>query len=244
MALVSSDFFEEDELAGWGGSSKESLNTAWLKRLRAGPDPEHSDIDVAVALMDIVHDDLLKFGTGGGEVLSDEEMRVAIRTLQAVTARCGESFKLPFRDHTGWKAYWLRNNGYGSWQARRELLSELFDEPTAGLEAMQDKSTAAILADSISPREQFGWPAVDTEIGELRRHFREARTPQDYREVGNDCTHVLEKLTAHVYDSSIHTPEGEEEPPCRKRRCESRRTSKSDFAEQITNDCVPWLVPP
>lgn len=216
MALVSSDFFEEDEFNGWDGARRESLNTAWLERLRQRPDPEHPDVDVAVALMDLVHNDLLLFGTGGGESLSNEEMRVAIRTLRAVTTRCGEAFKLPFRDHSSWKAYWLKNEGYGSWQARRELLSDLFDEFTARLEAMQDESTASALADSISPHELLGWPAVDTEIGELRRHFREGRTPQDYRGVGNDCVHVLEALSAQVYDSELDTPEGEEDPPVQK----------------------------
>ena len=74
MALVSSDFFEEDEFSGWGGSKTESLNAAWLERLRQQPDPEHSDVDVAVALMDLVHTDLLLFGTSGGESLADEEI--------------------------------------------------------------------------------------------------------------------------------------------------------------------------
>lgn len=216
MDLVSSDFFEEDEFSGWGGSKTESLNTAWLERLRQQPDPEHSDVDVAVALMDLIHNDLLLFGTSGGESLADEEIRVAIRTLRAVTTRCGEAFKLPFRDHSTWKGYWLKNDGYGSWQARRELLSALFDEATASLEAMQDQSTASTLADSISPRERLGWSAVDTEIGELRRHFREGRTPQDYRGVGNDCVHVLEALSRHIYQPELHTPEGEEDPPVQK----------------------------
>ena len=222
MALVSSDFFEEDEFNGWGGAKRESLNTAWLERLRQRPDSEHRDVDVAVALMDLVHNDLLLFGTGGGEALSDEEMRVAIRTLRAVTTRCGEQFKLPFRDHLSWKAYWLKNDGYGSWQARRELLSDLFDEFTARLEAKQDKSTASTLADSVSSHEVLGWPTVDTEIGELR-HFREGRTPQDYRGVGNDCVHVLEALSAQVYDSALDTPMGEGEPPVQKTKLRLER---------------------
>ena len=213
VTLVSSDFFEEDEFDGWGGARRESLNTAWLERLRRRPEPEHSDVDVAVALMDLVHNDLMLFGTSGGESLSDEEMRIAVRTLRAVTSRCGEEFKLPFREHSSWKAYWLKNDGYGSWQARRELLSGLFNDATARLEAMQDQSIASTLADSISPHEMLGWPAVDTEIGELRRHFREGRTPQDYRGVGNDCTHVLEALSKHVYESDIHTPDDEDDPP-------------------------------
>ncbi len=48
MTLTSSDFLVEEEVPdGWGGSStSESLNTRWLDALRAGPDAEHSDIDI------------------------------------------------------------------------------------------------------------------------------------------------------------------------------------------------------
>jgi hypothetical protein len=166
--------------------------------------------------MDLIHDDLMRSGTGGGEVLPDTDMRTAIRTLEVVTARCGQHFKLPFRDHTRWKTWWVRNGAYGSWQARRELLSDLFDGASATLMASQDRLLSSTLADSVSPHEQLGWPRVDTELGELRRHFREARTPQDYRGVGNDCVHVLEALSAHVYDSDAYTPEGEDDPPVQK----------------------------
>lgn len=218
MTLTSSDFFNEvQEPDGWGGfATSESLNTEWLDRLRAAPDPDHSDVDVAVALMDLVHDDLMRSGTAGNEALSDADMRTATRTLAAVTKRCGHPFILPFRDHAGWKTWWVRNGAHGSWQARRVLLSDLFDEITAKLLTTQDQSLDTSLADSISPYDQLGWPQVDTELGELRRHFREAKTPQDYRAVGNDCVHVFEALSAHVYSPVAHTPEGEADPPVKK----------------------------
>jgi hypothetical protein len=92
-------------------------------------------------------------------------------------------------------------------------LSDLFDEASARLEELQDQSLSSQLADSISPHEQLGWLRVDTEIGELRRHFRAARTVQDYRAVGNDCVHALEALSGQVYESDLHTPDGEEDPP-------------------------------
>lgn len=212
--LTTSDFFVEDEPWAPPGASG-GLNIPWLEALRSQPDPEHADVDVAVALMDLVHQDLLSSGTDGSEALTNGDMRTAIRTLQAVTARCGQPFKLPFRDHSSWKTYWLKKGASGSWQARRVLLSELFDDATAKLEALQDQSAASTLADAISPHDQLGWPSIDTEIGELRRHFREAKTPQDYRGVGNDCVHVLEALSSHVYDSAF-TPSGETDPPVQK----------------------------
>jgi len=65
----------------------------------------------------------------------------------------------------------------------------------------------------ISPYQRTGWGAVDEEIGELRRHFQAARTPQDYRAVGNDCVFVTEALSRQVYDASRHLRVGETEPP-------------------------------
>ena len=47
----------------------------------------------------------------------------------------------------------------------------------------------------------------------MRRHFTSARTPQDYRNVGNDCVTVLEALSRQVYDPDKHLRDGEDEPP-------------------------------
>ena len=226
MSLTSNDFFVEVVSPHpWGGepTTSEGFDIERVEKLRAAPDPSHSDVDVALALMDLVHDDLMRSGTGGGEQLDDDEMRMAIRALASVTARCGLEFKLPFRDHATWKTWWLKNGAYGSWQARRELLSDLFDGPSAKLMAAQDRAVESSLADSVSPYDQVGWPRVDTEIGELRRHFREGRTPQDYRAVGNDCVHALEALSQHVYKPALHTPEGEEDPPVQKTKLRIER---------------------
>lgn len=60
-----------------------------------------------------------------------------------------------------------------------------------------------------TPRE--GWPRVDQEISELRRHFESASTAQDYSNVGNDCVSTLEALSATAYDRDRHGREGEAE---------------------------------
>lgn len=65
----------------------------------------------------------------------------------------------------------------------------------------------------MSIHNRTGWPEVDKEISELRRHFQGARTAQDYRSVGLDCVAVTESLGAQVYDPAKHLREGEEEPP-------------------------------
>jgi hypothetical protein len=82
--------------------------------------------------------------------------------------------------------------------------------------ATQDNALESTLASAVSPHDRLGWPEIDTELGELRRHFRTAITPQDYRAVGNDCVHISEALSRKVYDHAKHTPEGEDEPPVAK----------------------------
>jgi hypothetical protein len=110
----------------------------------------------------------------------------------------------------------VENGAYGSWQARRDLLSKLFDPLHDQLADMELATLESPLVDPISPHARTGWSAVDTEISELRRHFSSARTPQDYRAVGLDCVAVTEALSAQVYDPRRHLRTGEEEPPVAK----------------------------
>lgn len=225
MAITASDFIIDDTASGgWGAPAKgESLDEERVRELIDRRDPSHNDTEVCLALMDLVRDDLERSGTGGGELLADHELRLTIRALERVSARAGHEFKLPFRDHTGWRAWWNRNGAYGSYQARRDLLGTLFDDTYAQLTEAQDGALDSTLALAVSPHERLGWADVDTEVGELRRHFRTAVTPQDYRAIGNDCVHLTEALSRKVYDHSLHTPNGEAEPPVAKTKLRLER---------------------
>lgn len=226
MPVTATDFWVADERGDpWGTSFAEVLDVARLTALISAPEPQHADLDVALALMDLVRDDLQLSGTSGEDRITDGNMRLAIRALERVSARAGHEFKLPFRDHAGWRSYWIRKgaSGSGGWQARRDLLSDLFDGAYASLMAAQDRALDSTLVEAVSPHGSLGWPGVDTEIGELRRHFRTASTPADYRAVGNDCIHLLEALSRHVYDHGRHTPAGEDEPPVAKTKLRLER---------------------
>jgi len=207
------DFFTEPG----PGPGKSRLDTSFVRDLRVEPSEDADDAEVAAALAQLVHDELLAFGTDGNNSLSDVEMREAIRTLHAIVDRLGiDDFEVPFRDFSTFKSHWLRNDGYGSWQARREILSEIFDGLHDQLEDLELHSLQSTLADPVSPRKKTGWRSVDQEIIELRRHFQGARTPQDYRNVGNDCTNVLEAVSREAYSADRHLRDGEEEPPAAK----------------------------
>jgi len=84
------------------------------------------------------------------------------------------------------------------------------------LERLEDLSLEGNLAEAVSPRTSVGWPLVDEEVRELRRRFRDAVTPQDYRAIGTHCIGVLEALSRTVFDPSTHLRAGEEEPPADK----------------------------
>jgi hypothetical protein len=101
-------------------------------------------------------------------------------------------------------------------------LTELVSSPDP-VHSDLDVALDSTLPEAVSAQDRLGWPEVDTEIGELRRHFRTARTPQDYRAAGNDCVHITEALSRKVYDHVHHTPEGEEEPPVAKTKLRLER---------------------
>ncbi len=171
-----------------------------------------TDAEAAAALLRLAHDELESYGTDGRERTSDAEIRLMLRASIAVLKRLGIEWALPFRDYKGFRSYWTANDGYGSWQARRDILVKFFDPVHLQLSDLEDAEVVSGLVDPITTHSQTGWVRVDVEIRELRRHFQTARTEQDYRNIGNDCVAVLERLSAAAYDPQKHLREGEDEP--------------------------------
>ncbi|MQY09283.1 hypothetical protein ACRB68_74020 [Actinomadura sp. RB68] len=50
-----------------------------------------------------------------------------------------------------------------------------------------------------------------------------AGTPQDYRNIGNDCVTITEMLSRQVYDPEIHLRDGEQGPPVDKTKIRIER---------------------
>ncbi|WP_254707622.1 MULTISPECIES: hypothetical protein [Rhodococcus] len=199
----------------WGGSERveRTLNTDMLQAIARGPLADHPDIEVAVALARFAHEEFEGYGTGGAEISSDDSILV-VRALKAVLGRLGiTTFDLPFRDFNTFYKYWRQEGASGSWQARRDILDEHFEPLHKVLDEREAGSITSTLATPISPHKVTGWPRVDEEISELRRHFETASTQQDYSNVGNDCVSLLEALSATVYDHSRHQRGDDSEPP-------------------------------
>lgn len=208
------DFFEEIEsVSPWTNSATTStkLRRDLLNELRAGPVAHVDDLDAAIALTHLVWDDLIAFGTSGGNTLDDKEIALAQRALTATLARIGIALSFPWRDFSTFKAHWVRNGCYNSWQARRDLLNELFAPVQAELDRQEDAQFRVVNAEAVSPHTKTGWPKVDEELTELRRRFRTAATTQDYRDTGNRAVAVLEAISRTVYDPAVHVRDGETE---------------------------------
>jgi hypothetical protein len=202
-------FFVDDAASPQDGA----LDFELLDRLRKSPLPDQPDLQAGIALAQLLSEQFTNYGTDSSHVLTDAGSREAMRSLRAVTDRLKVSFEPPFRDFPGFRAYWGSHGGRGSWAARRTMVSELFEPLLEELERREEDSFQGDLVEPISARKATGWPAVDIEIAELRRHFHGATTPQDYRNLGNDAIAVLEALSKAAYDPTRHLFAGEAEPP-------------------------------
>lgn len=203
------DFWIESD-SGLGPAG--GLRLDLLERLRAGPIAEYTDLESGIALARLLDEQFRRYGTDATNEIGNEESREALRTLRALTGRIGVPFDPPYRDLAGFRAYWGSHDGYGSWAARRAMVQELFDPLHEELERREDDALRGELSEPVSPHGATGWPAVDEEIAELRRHFHAARTVQDYRNIGNDVVAVLEAISEAAYVPARHLFTGETEP--------------------------------
>lgn len=214
------------------------LNVSLLQDLRQAPSRQHPDLEAAIALARLLHEQFQRYGTDSTQDIADPETREAMRTLVALADRVGVTFKPPFRDLSRFRAYWGSHGGYGSWAARRGMLQELFDPLHEKLERLEEDVLRGELAEAVSPRPATGWPVVDLEIAELRRHFHSARTPQDYRNIGNDVVAVLEALSAAAYDPARHLFDGETEPPVTQTKNRITRITEVDSEREGSDELV------
>lgn len=209
------DFFEERDPSALSRSTSPRLvfRDTVLTELRHGPISDDNDLETAISLSGLLRSEFEAYGTAGGERLKDNQATMATRTLRIVLLRHGYDLKLPWLNFTDFRSYWGQNGGHGSWQARRDMVAELFQGPMDFLYDLEEKAFQAILPDAVSPHRELGWPSVDTELREMKRRFVTASTPQDYRDVGNRSVAVLEALSRTVYDARKHLRDGETEPP-------------------------------
>jgi hypothetical protein len=224
------DFFK-DQAAPFGGYARPILDIDLLQQLRRGPIAGHTDAEAALALTQLARREFNAYGTDGGQTVTEVGSREILRTLTALARRLNiAEYDPPFSDFATFRTYWTQNEGYGSWAARREMVTRFFEPLQQRLEVLEDDALSGELAGPVTPADNMGWPVVDEEVKELRRHFHAAQTVQDYRNIGNDCVAVLEALSATVYDPARHLREGETEPPI---------ASTKNRLERYADDALP-----
>ncbi|MFJ4435617.1 hypothetical protein [Streptomyces sp. NPDC088923] len=115
------------------------LNVELMEELRFGPLPSRPDLDVALSLTRLLHEDFVSRGTHHDERMNDEEVALAVKAHRAVLDRLGvEPPKLPFRHHSGFFDYWRKNDMSGSWQARRDCIEELLGPTREALDELRE----------------------------------------------------------------------------------------------------------
>ena len=206
--MTPEDFFVD--IGPWG---TRELDEALLERIRAGTETERSSVEIGVALLRLAHDELEAYGTDEGQRTDENGIRLVLGACRSLLNRIGVALDLPFRDYRTFKSHWLAQGARGSWQARRDILNKLFEPVHLALTRLEDDEIGSTLAQPITSHAGTGWSRVDAEINELRRHFASARSEQDYRNIGNDCTAVLERLSEAVFDPERHLQDGEDVPP-------------------------------
>lgn len=200
------DFLIYDDLEGTA-----FVNTSMLEALRSGP-LEEGDLPSAIALATLMRQEFLERGTDNRTIMTSAESRLGMRALIAICGRIGVEFDPPFRDFDAFYSYWQGHNASGSWAARRTIVGDVFDGLRDELDRREDLLLQGDLAEPISPDRLTGWPRVDEELAEMRRHFHTASSAAEYSNVGNDAVAVLEAISAAAYDPNRHLREGEEEP--------------------------------
>ena len=155
-AINQDDFFEERP--GSGAHERPKFRKDLMVKLRTGPPPGEDDLSTAIALTGLVWDELTAYGTGGGERLTDGEMELAQRTLRVVLERLGVTLRLPWRNFTTFRSYWMRNDARKRRSSARALASNLprvvashgresgtgWRSPDAGIDGVHTAITAKV----------------------------------------------------------------------------------------------------
>ena len=135
----------EDFFVGADFLGHRTLDRDLLDHLRSGENVDGSDVEVGVALLRLAHDELEAYGTGGTS-MSEEDIRLILRTCRILLERTGIDLDLPFSDFQTFYSFWIKNGAYGIWQARRDILNDLFDPVHLELARREDNELVSTLA--------------------------------------------------------------------------------------------------
>jgi hypothetical protein len=211
--MAAEDLLERVDFDG-SGEEETFLREDIVDDIGAGIRQDINYLHAATDLATLAHQELEKHATGKSTIINDPESILALKNLKLVLRRFGYDLALPFRGLASFRSYWIALDmvGEGSWAKRRRFLDETFNPVFAHLETLEFEGHTNRLAESVSPRRSLGWEGPDKEIAALRERFAYAKTPQDYKDIGNRCIGILETLGLLLYDQNVHLRDNEQPP--------------------------------
>ncbi|MGP3974457.1 hypothetical protein ACTWQF_10720 [Streptomyces sp. 8N114] len=119
------------------------LDVELVESLRFGPPADRTDLEVAIALTQLLYGDFVSHGTDGQRRhLDDGNVPIVIKAHRAVLERLTlEPPAWPFRTFEGprgFGTYWRDNGMRGSWQARRDCIEQILGPTRDALEELQE----------------------------------------------------------------------------------------------------------
>lgn len=184
------------------------LKTDFLNEVARSPQADIDELELAKALLTLLRDDFVSYGTSGDVRLDDQTVKIVIRTTKIVNTRNNLTMpKLPFRDFSGFGDYWRKEgmSGGGSWAIRRSYINDIFNPLIDEIEEKQDAIYFTNLSTPVSEQTIVGdWAKLKDEITQLRNRYAVAKTPQDFSAVGTACVRIIEGISRVAYKQDIH----------------------------------------
>ncbi len=166
----------------------------YLRQLKVEPHKAESDI---LGLLYRLRDIMVAVSTGGPRIDDvNAEYRDLYTKVDSFLRDAGLDNLNPFPDLWDWYGRW-RSGDLPSYKSRREFLSELFNPMFDQVKSYKDGKLPSLSVPT-------GWPKVDRQVGQARRHLAEAEAEEHFQTVGLLCREVLISLAQAVHDSDKH----------------------------------------
>lgn len=191
------------------------VNRELINLVRIGPLDGFDDVLIGGRLLELTRSEFEKYGTDRTNVFDNDDARSALSSFKACCIRLGiTEIDFPFRDFTTFRSWWLKNGASNSWQARRDLVENVFDPLVKRFDNLLLGISERTLFDPLNINSQSTWPKIQEEIEQLRKHAVSANSDADIRNLGNDCVVIMEKLSTFLYRHADHGDASlAEEPP-------------------------------
>lgn len=183
---------------------------------------DEPDLKVVRQLLELVRRGYINRGDTDYEIHSAAEFDSLHRALRAVCRRLGYDLKLPFRHLDSFHFYMVDQYGSDDGEARRRVITEIFDPLEEFIETLENSTMEGILVEGTSPLDPGPWTQVDEEIRALRDKFSSARTASDLSDIGNRTVRIVETLSDLLFDPEKHLREGEDPTAYSKAKTKNR----------------------